>query len=153
MDKKVFVLCGDQYKRNALQFINQLPVSSDKPLLITIQERTRTLDQNARLWATLGDIATQVVWHGQKLSSEDWKHIFTASLKGQRSAPGLEGGFVVLGQSTSRMTVGDLRDLIDLINAFGATHGVKFSEESCQCIEWAQRWGEENKRRQEQQNQ
>lgn len=141
MDKKVFVLCGDQYKRNALQFINQLPVNPDKPLLITIQERTRTLDQNARLWATLGDIATQVVWHGQKLSSEDWKHIFTASLKGQRSAPGIEGGFVVLGQSTSRMTVGELRDLIELINAFGATHGVKFSDESRLAIEWANRWG------------
>lgn len=87
MDKKVFVLCGDQYKRNALQFINQLPVNPDKPLLITIQDRTRTLDQNARLWATLGDIAKQVVWHGQKLSSEDWKHIFTASL----NPPTLDG--------------------------------------------------------------
>ncbi|CFQ68233.1 recombination protein NinB [Yersinia enterocolitica] len=145
MDKKVFVLCGDQYKRNALQFINQLPVNPDKPLLITIQERTRTLDQNARLWATLGDIATQVVWHGQKLSSEDWKHIFTASLKGQRSAPGLEGGFVILGQSTSRMTVGELRDLIELINAFGATHGVKFSDESRLAIEWANRFGDKGK--------
>ncbi len=97
------------------------------------------------LWATLGDIAKQVVWHGQKLSSEDWKHIFTASLKGQRSAPGLEGGFVVLGQSTSRMTVGELRDLIELINAFGATHGVKFSDESRLAIEWANRFGDKGK--------
>lgn len=97
MDKKVFVLCGDQYKRNAIQFISQLPVNPDKPLLITIQERTRTLDQNARLWATLGDIAKQVVWHGQKLSSEDWKHIFTASLKGQRSRQGLKVALLYWG--------------------------------------------------------
>ncbi|EQA7425352.1 recombination protein NinB [Yersinia enterocolitica] len=145
MNKQAYFLIDRHRQKNAIQFIQSLPVNPDSPLVVTIQERTRTLDQNARLWAMLNDISEQVVWHGLTLSSEDWKHIFTASLKGQRSAPGLEGGFVILGQSTSRMTVGELRDLIELINAFGATHGVKFSDESRLAIEWANRFGDKGK--------
>lgn len=76
-----------------------------------------------------------------KLESEDWKHIFTAALKGQRSAPGINGGFVVLGQSTSKMRVGEFSELIELIHAFGAERNVKWSDEAAQALEWAKRWG------------
>lgn len=145
MTKQTYQLRNEQILSNAINHLRNTPLNPDKPYFVTIQEATRSLSQNAKLWACLTDISEQVVWHGQKLSSEDWKHIFTASLKGQRSAPGLEGGFVILGQSTSRMTVGELRDLIELINAFGATHGVKFSDESRLAIEWANRFGDKGK--------
>lgn len=138
MNKQAYFLIDRHRQKNAIQFIQSLPVNPDSPLVVTIQERTRTLDQNARLWAMLNDISEQVVWHGLTLSSEDWKHIFTASLKGQRSAPGIEGGFVVLGQSTSRMTVGEMRDLIELIQAFGAEHNVKFGDDAIAAMRWAQ---------------
>lgn len=59
-----------------------------------------------------------------------------------RNGSGIDGGFVVLGQSTSKMTVGEMRDLIELINAFGAERGVKFSDESRLAIEWANRYGD-----------
>ena len=147
MNKKPFHLRNEQIRANVINFIRELPTSEDAPLVVVIQERNRTLDQNARLWATLNDIAEQVVWHDLKLSSEDWKHLFTASLKGQRSAPGIGGGFVVLGQSTSKMKVSEMRDLIELINAFGAEHNVKFSEDAKRAIEWANRWGEQQMRR------
>ena len=71
--------------------------------------------------------------------------MLTASLKGQRSAPGINGGFVVLGQSTSRMTVGEMSELIELMSAFGTEHGVRWSEESRLAIEWSARYGD-NKR-------
>ncbi|MBI0276865.1 recombination protein NinB [Hafnia alvei] len=138
MNKQAYFLIDRHRQQNAIQFIQSLPVNPDSPFVVTIQERTRTLDQNARLWAMLNDISEQVVWHGLTLSSEDWKHIFTASLKGQRSAPGIEGGFVVLGQSTSRMTVGEMRDLIELIQAFGAGHNVKFGDDAIAAMRWAQ---------------
>lgn len=99
------------------------------PVRISIGRPTRTLDQNARLWAMLGDVASQVQWHGQKLTAEDFKCMFTASLRRQRAVPNLEGdGFVVLGDSTRRMTVKELSDLMELISAFGAERGVKWSE-------------------------
>lgn len=89
----------------------------------------RSLEQNSKLWAMLTDVARQVEWHGQRLSKEDWKEMFTAALKRQRVVPGLEGGFVVLGASTSQMTVGELSELMELIAAFGVEHGVEFKGE------------------------
>lgn len=80
------------------------------------------------MWAMLTDVALQVDWHGQRLSKEEWKDVFTAALKRQRVVPGLDGGFVVLGSSTRRMTVGEMSELMELIAAFGAEHDVQFKE-------------------------
>jgi len=41
--------------------------------------------------------------------------------------PGLDGGFVVLGTSTSKMTKAEMCDLQALMEAFGAEKGVRFS--------------------------
>lgn len=95
---------------------------------IKVGPPTRSLAQNAAMWAMLTDISQQVIWHGRKLSPESWKHIFSASLKKQDVAPGLDGGFVVLGQSTSRMTKREMSDLMELMAAFGAEHSVSWSE-------------------------
>jgi hypothetical protein len=94
---------------------------------ISAKTETRSLAQNRRLWAMLGEISQQVVWHGRKLSAEDWKHVLSASLKKQDAVPGIDGGFVVLGLSTSKMTVAEMSELQTLMEAFGAQQGVKFS--------------------------
>jgi hypothetical protein len=89
---------------------------------------SRNTAQNARLWALLTEISDQVDWHGQKLTKDEWKDVFTAGLKRQKVVPGLDGGFVVLGSSTSRMSKAELSDLMELISAFGAERGVEFAE-------------------------
>ena len=94
---------------------------------LIVKPATRSNAQNRRLWSLLADIAEQVVWHGQKMQSEDWKHIFSASLKRTRVCPGIDGGFVVLGQSTSQMTRAEMSEMQELIEAFGAQHDVRFS--------------------------
>lgn len=87
----------------------------------------RTLEQNARMWAMLEEIARAVDWYGQKLSKEDWKDVFTAALRKHRVVPGIDGqSFVVLGMSTRRMTKQEHGELMDLIEAFGAERGVRF---------------------------
>jgi hypothetical protein len=96
-------------------------------LKLTISEETRTLEQNSRMWAMLGEVSRQVDWYGQKLDPEDWKHVFTAALKKQRTVPGIDGGFVVLGQSTKKMSKAELGELMELIEAFGAQRGVRFA--------------------------
>lgn len=96
-------------------------------LQLDVKPQTRSLAQNSRLWAMLTEISQQVDWYGRKLTPEEWKHVFSASLKKQDVVPGLDGGFVVLGLSTSKMTRGEMADLQELISAFGAQQGVKFS--------------------------
>ena len=98
------------------------------PVAIRLSRPTRSLDQNARLWPMLDDLSKQVDWYGQHLAAEEWKDVFTAALKRLKVVPGLDGGFVVVGAHTSTMTVREMVDLQDLIAAFGAEHGVKWSE-------------------------
>ena len=96
-------------------------------MVLEIKPSTRSLEQNARLWVMLTDISKQVDWYGRKLSPDDWKHVFSAALKKQDVVPGLDGGFVVLGLSTSKMTKAEMCDLQTLMEAFGAEKGVRFS--------------------------
>lgn len=102
---------------------------ADRRMLLEMRPEKRSDAQNRLLWARLGEIAKQVVWHGQKLDSTDWKHILTASLKKQRVAPGIDGGFVILGQKTSKMTKVEMTELLELIAAFGAQQGVRFIDD------------------------
>ena len=96
-------------------------------MVLELKPETRSIAQNARLWAMLTDISEQVNWYGRKLTQEEWKHVFTAAISKQEVVKGIDGGFVVLGKSTSKMTKGEMAELQTLMEAFGAEHGVKFS--------------------------
>jgi len=105
--------------------------ASNVPDGTTVEFRAprRSLDQNALMWSLLGQISKQVDWYGQKLSSEDWKDVLTASLRRTRVVPGIDAGtFVPLGMRTSQMTKEEISELIELIYAFGAERGVEFRE-------------------------
>ena len=94
--------------------------------VVEIKDPTRNLDQNALLWPLLEAVSKQVVWYGKKLGPWEWKDIFSAAHKKSNVVPGIDGGFVVCGQSTSKMTKKDFSDFIEIIYAFGVEHGVKF---------------------------
>ncbi len=98
-----------------------------RPVVLTLAEEKRSNEQNRLMWRALTDLSQQVEWYGQKLSPEDWKNVASAALHKQRTVPGIDGGFVVLGQSTSRMTKAQMSELIDLIHAFGSERGVEWT--------------------------
>ena len=96
---------------------------------LRIKPEKRSSEQNARMWAMLGDVSKQVEWYGKKLSPEDWKHVFSASLRKLQVVPNLDGtGFVALGMSTSKMTKAEFSELMELMSAFGAEREVVWSE-------------------------
>lgn len=95
-------------------------------LVLEIRPEKRSDAQNRRLWAMLADISAQVDWYGHKMTSDEWKDVFSASLKRTKVVPGLDGGFVVCGQSTSKMTKAEMSELQTLMEAFGADKGVRF---------------------------
>lgn len=116
------------------QWIKAMTMAGNR-LVLDVRRETRTLEQNGILWSILTDLSRQCEWavDGQmvKLPPEDVKHILTASLKRhQRMARGIDGGLVILGQSTSRMTVAEVSELIELGHAVGADRGVKWSRTS-----------------------
>lgn len=127
MYKRKFFIVNRQSLVDAFKWI--CSIGFEKSFVVEVKPLTRTLEQNAKLWAMLTDVSEQVNWHGQKLTPEDWKHVFSAALNQQRVVPNIDStGFVVLGQSTSKMTVRQMADMIELINAFGAERNVNFKE-------------------------
>lgn len=96
-------------------------------LHVEIRAEKRSDPQNRRMWAMLTEVSRQVDWYGQKLEPEEWKDVLTAALKKQRAVPGIDGGFVILGQRTSKMSKADMSELQTLIEAFGAEKGVQFA--------------------------
>jgi len=126
MRAKTFVLVHERARANAIEAVRQ----AADGLVVTIRPPTRTLEQNAKLWAMLADVSAQVEWHGRHLGAEDWKNIFTASLRKSEVVPGIDAGTLVpLGLYTSLMDVHQMSDLIELIYAFGAGLGVQWSDE------------------------
>jgi hypothetical protein len=123
MSKQTFRLVHDEARRRAIQAVKDAPDG----YIVTVSEPTRNLDQNAALWAMLTDISRKVDWYGNKLSQEEWKSVFSSALKKQKVVPGLDGGFVVCGQATSKMTKLEFSELLELIAAFGENNGVKFN--------------------------
>lgn len=96
-------------------------------MVVEVKPETRSLEQNARLWAMLTEISQQVDWYGNRLTPEEWKDVFSAAMKRSKVVPGLDGGFVVCGQSTSKMTRAEMSEMQSLMEAFGAERGVRFS--------------------------
>lgn len=124
--KEWFVLSHAEARRRAVECVTSAPDG----YVVEVKPKTRSLEQNARMWAMLTEVSRQVVWHGRRLSPEAWKHIFSAALKKQEVVPNLDGtGFVVLGQSTSQMSIAEMTEMQDLIEAFGAEHSVRFADE------------------------
>lgn len=121
-----FRLVHAEARRRAREAID----SASDGMIVMIREPARSLEQNSKLWPMLQDISRQVDWYGKKLTSDEWKDVFSAALGRQKVVPGLDGGFVVCGQRTSRMGKREFSDLIELMYAFGSQHGVRWSDRS-----------------------
>ena len=92
----------------------------------------RSLPQNDRMWAMLTDVSRQAKLHGLTLTPDDWKLVFLDALKREaRFVPNLDGdGFVNIGRSSSDLGKQEMTDLIEIIFAYGAKHGVVFQDEA-----------------------
>lgn len=126
MSRALILLNGEEARRRAIVWVRKAPINSR----VEFKAPKRTLDQNSKLWALLSDVASQVTWHGQRLSAADFKFIFMSALKQElRVVPNLSNnGFVNLGHSSSDLSREEMSNLIELILAWGAEQGVTFNE-------------------------
>lgn len=102
-------------------------------LIVRPLQMRRTLEQNRKMWAMLTDIARSIPWVIndvlQFATPAEWKDLLTAYLRRDlRIARGLDGGVVVLGLRTKRMTIAQMTDLITLMQAFGDERGVTWTD-------------------------
>ncbi len=105
--KQTYLLRNEAIRNNAIDAILSLPIDDKSPHEVHVKEPKRTKAQNDRMWPMLQDVSRQVLLHGQRLSPEDWKDIFTALwLKTkkleQRSVPVLMAVLFFLGYVPAR---------------------------------------------------
>lgn len=126
MTRAVIVLTQEAERQKAARWAAKLPPGTR----VEFKAPKRSIPQNDRMWAMLTDVASQLKWHGLRLTADDWKLIFLDALKREvRMVPNLDGnGFVSLGRSSSDLSKQEMTDLIDLIGAFGSGHGVVFHD-------------------------
>lgn len=127
MSRVTVILTGREVRERVCRWVMKAPTNTR----VELKEARRSIDQNSRMWAMLTEVARQVEWHGLKLSPDDWKLIFMAGLNQEmRLVPNIDGnGFVNLGRSSSDLSKAEMGDLMELIAAFGASHGVTFFDD------------------------
>lgn len=98
---------------------------------VEFKEVKRSLEQNARMWAMLTDVARQATHMGRRYTPDEWKVLFLHALgKEMTFLPALDGTtFVPYGQHSSDLGKSEMTALIDLIFAWGAEHGVTFHDD------------------------
>ena len=124
--RQVLVLSSDAIRQKAHAWVDSAPEKTR----LEFKDPKRTLDQNALLWAFLTDISKQAAHHGMKLTPEDWRFLFLDALDREtRMVPNLDGnGYVAIGRSTSDLSVREFSDLLEIIQAWGASHGIVFGD-------------------------
>lgn len=124
-EKVVIKLVGGEQRIRARNLIGRAPDG----FVVTIGEATRTLDQNAKLWAMLADVR-RAKPEGRVWTDEQWKAVFMDACGHQADFVNKldEPGFVCIGFKSSRLTKSQFGDLIECIYAYGARHDIQWSE-------------------------
>ena len=131
MSRAMLVITSQQIRETAMLWCSKAPTGTR----IEFKAAKRSLPQNARFWAMLTEVSTQVRWHRLKLSPDDWRLMFLDGLKRElRIVPNIDGtGFVNLGRSSSDLTKAEMSDLMELIAKFGAERGITFRDQLAEC--------------------
>jgi len=96
--------------------------------VVRIAPQSRTLNQNALLWALLSDVARSKPL-GRCHTAEVWKELFChACGHAVQFETGLNGQPFPTGFRTSKMSKAQMADLITFILAWGDEQGVRWSQ-------------------------
>jgi hypothetical protein len=127
MSRAMITIRTPQDRTKARAWAEQVPVGTR----IEFKASKRSVPQNDRMWSMLTDIASQIVWHGERLRTNDWKLLFLDLIN--RDAHHVvraldDDGVVHLGRSSSDLSKGEMTDMIECMFKFGAEHGVVFND-------------------------
>lgn len=118
------ILAGPSQRAFAKQLIDRAPYEA----IVTVKAATRSNEQNAKLWAMLSDLS-RAKPEGRLHTPEVWKQlVMHACGHAVQFEIGLNGQPFPTGFRSSRLTKAQMSDLIEWIYAYGAEHGVVWTE-------------------------
>jgi hypothetical protein len=112
-----------QDRGRAVRWVEQAPVGT----VVEFKQKGRSNDQNSAMWSLLTQINRQRPTHnGVKMSAVLWKAVFMQALGAELvMLPTLEGdGLFPFGHRSSKLTVSQMSDLIELLLAWSAQQGL-----------------------------
>lgn len=125
--KRTVFLTTLQARQTAHRYVDEAP----DEWVVTLQERTRTIDQNAKQWPYLQGFSQQLKWPVNcemvYMTPDEWKDILTAAFWQEtvRLAQGLNGGVVMIGKRTSSFSESKFREWMAFLKAEAANRGVE----------------------------
>lgn len=105
---------------------------SDAPAdyVCIVRQSTRTLEQNARLWAMCGDLS-KAQPEGRQHTPEVWKCLLMQACgHAVQFVNGLDGLPFPVGFRSSKLNKAQFSELIECAYEYGARHGVRWSDPS-----------------------
>ena len=115
-----------QAQRNyAHRLIDEAPDNA----VVTVKEGTRSLDQNAKMWAMLTDVS-RAKPEGRSMRPDLWKCAFMSALGHEvQIINGIDGNPPFPADyRSSRLSKREMADLITFIQEYGDRHGVRWSD-------------------------
>lgn len=120
------ILTGQRQRDFAKRLVNDAP----EMWVVSVKEGTRTLDQNAKFWAMLTDIA-RAKPEGRSMRPDLWKCAFMSALGHEvQIINGIDGNPPFPADyRSSRLSKRQMADLITFMQEYGDRHGVRWSHE------------------------
>lgn len=99
--------------------------------VLRLDEPNRSLEQNAMFWTLVGQVQkARPLHHGVRMTPELWRVVFMDELGAEQVfIPRLNGdGMIPAGHRSSKLSVKQMTDLIELVTAFCAREGIELRE-------------------------
>ena len=127
MSRAVAVLCNYNIRNRVINWIRKAPNGT----IVEFRENKRSLEQNAKMWAMLTEIAIHGRLRGQRWSPDQWKAIFMKDLGQEVEVlPTLDGNsWFPTSLSSSKLSKEQMSELIESMLAWGAQNGVVFADD------------------------
>jgi hypothetical protein len=124
MTRATYPVTSEGQRSSAIRAIHERPLGSG--FIVEVRERTRSLDQNALLWALLTAFERQATLNGQRLRADQWKAIMMHALNHPVDMlPTLDGkSWFAAGLRSSKLTLGEMSELLELVQSEAAQRGV-----------------------------
>ncbi len=126
MTGQTVILAGQPQRDLAKALIDRAPPYA----VVNVRDAKRTTDQSDKMWAMLSDISRAKPM-GRRHTPDDWKALAMNACGWEcQFIEGLDGRPFPQGFRSSKMTKAQMSDLLTWLYAFGAEHGVQWSEKA-----------------------
>lgn len=123
-EKPCVIIRTPQDRGRAVRWVTEAPFGT----VVEFKQKSRSNDQNAALWSILTQINRQRPTHnGVAMSAAKWKAVMMEACGEEvQWLPKLDGdGAFPFGFRSSRLTVSEMSDLLELMLAWAAKEGLE----------------------------